>query len=290
MSPFSLRALSLAVLLGAASPLSAQDAEYDYQPVTAPISVARGTIEIPAGQDSYWLNQTETCKLATQQWGWGSCTTIDSFVVFPLPEVDSTLIEKPNSEGYVKMEDWDSGERATVIKDIEDSLRQGAVAQGAQLGETITFDGWLVEPTLNTDKHYMYYASRFTWAGQPQINIKATVFDRRGYVAFSIIPVDQAIAPEAVEGLINASLDQYKPAEEEAYAAFTTGDTVAAVGAVGVLATLAGLQYSKGATGGLIAAALLILKKAWFILLAPLIWLKSKFSRKSSGGDGPGAA
>ena len=52
------------------------------------------------------------------------------------------------------------------------------------------------------------------------------------------------------------------------------------MGAVGVLAALVGVKYGKAAATGLIAVALLFLKKAWFLLLIPLVFLKKLFSGK----------
>ncbi len=44
-------------------------------------------------------------------------------------------------------------------------------------------------------------------------------------------------------------------------------------GPVGVLASLVGVKYSKGAIAGIIAALTLLVKKAWFILVVPILWI-----------------
>ena len=118
------------------------------------------------------------------------------------------------------------------------------------------------------------------WDGDSVINIEASVFDRSGYVTFSLVPCATDITEASVRKMIVDVLDQYEPTEGQSYASFVSGDRVAAVGAVGVLAALAGIPYSKGATGGIIAMALLFLKKAWFVLLSPIFWLKNLFKRK----------
>ena len=83
-----------------------------------------------------------------------------------------------------------------------------------------------------------------------------------------------------MKDIVAAATAAYVPKLGDSYAEFTSGDRVAGYGAVGVLATMLGVKYGKAATAGLIAAALLFLKKAWFLLLLPLFWLKNLFRRK----------
>ena len=75
-------------------------------------------------------------------------------------------IEVPNNEGYVRFDDWDTGERDDAIKSIERQLKASVKAQGERLGEKITFDGWRVYPTLNKEKGILYYATDLDWAGK----------------------------------------------------------------------------------------------------------------------------
>lgn len=247
-------------------------------PFTEPLSVSRGSVT-PTLNNAVFLDQKDRCIIAMQDWGWSSCDGIDAFIWDQFPGIDTTVIERPDTSGYVAFDDWEGDDKAAVISDIERTLRQGLEAQGQELGIDIRFTGWSVYPTLNREKQMMYYATNSIWDGEKTVNIAASVFDRRGYVKFLIVPTASAITAEQTEQMITRVLTQYKPTQGESYASFVDGDRVAAVGAVGVLAALAGVQYSKGAMGGLLAAALLILKKAWFLLLLPFIWLKSLFGR-----------
>lgn len=49
------------------------------------------------------------------------------------------------------------------------------------------------------------------------------------------------------------------------------------------IATLVGVKYGKAAVGGLIAVALLVLKKGGFLLLAPIVWIGARLRRKTLG-------
>ncbi|WP_370212464.1 DUF2167 domain-containing protein [Roseovarius sp.] len=239
---------------------------------TEPLTVSRGKL-MPSSPEAIKIPHNEMCELVKTEWGWESCDTVDAMVVLFTPQIDNLMIDKPDTSGYVKLDDWDSAEREDVISSIEDHLRASLKAQGERSGQKITFDGWRVYPTLNADKKYMYYATDIGWNGESSINVKAVAFDRRGFVAFSIVPVDSDMNEPQMVATINAVLDKYQPKAQEEYSAFSSGDKVAAVGAVGVLASLLGVKYGKGAATGLLFVLTLLLKKAWFILLFPLYWV-----------------
>nr|WP_237693274.1 DUF2167 domain-containing protein [Octadecabacter algicola] len=190
------------------------------------------------------------------------------------------MIEFPDSSGYVEYDDWSSEEREIVIREIEESTRLGIAAQSEQLGIPISFTGWSVYPTLDQEKNILYYAIELDWNGDRTINVDASVFDRRGYVTVSMVPYLAEVTEEEIRQMIVGVLGQYESFESQSYASFVSGDKVAAIGSVGVLAALAGIQYGKGTSVGIFAAIALFLKKAWFLLLLPFIWVKKFFSRR----------
>ena len=81
--------------------------------------------------------------------------------------------------------------------------------------------------------------------------------------------------------MVDRLLASYQPANNESYFDTQAGDKIAAVGAVGVLASLLGVKYGKTAAVGFLALAAILLKKAWFLLLLPFYFLKNMFSKKS---------
>jgi uncharacterized membrane-anchored protein len=239
---------------------------------TEPLTVSRGKL-MPSSQEAMTLPRDEMCDLVKNEWGWAGCESVDAMVFLFTPQIDTLMIDKPDTSGYVKLEDWESDEREEVISSIEDHLRASLKAQGERTGKNITFDGWKVYPTLNTAKKYMYYATDIGWDGESSINVKAIVFDRRGFISFSIVPTDSNINESQMLATINAVLDKYQPKPQEEYSSFVSGDNVAAVGAVGVLATLAGVKYGKGAVTGILVGLALLFKKAAFLLFIPLFWV-----------------
>ena len=260
----------------------------DMRPVnfTEALNLSRGSLS-PASPDASYFTYEDTCTLVEQEWGWtpGSCDYIDKIVINHGEGIDTLVVEKPNSDGYVKLDDWETGDRDEQIGAIWRELEESAKQQSSRLSQSIVPKEWYVYPTLNKNKSYMYYATLVSWNGEPTINVKASLFDRKGYIAFRIIPVDSTISPVNLERMVEGTLQSYLSEPNESYFSFQSGDKVAAVGALGVLASLVGVKYGKAAASGLMAALLLIAKKFWFVLLLPLIFLKNLVFRKLSAGD-----
>lgn len=271
-----LLAVSVAAFASGPAIVHAQGRNFSPTPFSESLDVSRGRL-LPGTKDGLILSRGDYCYLMLEEWGWDGCDGIDAVIVGHLSSTDTTMIETPNSAGLVRFDDWESADRDQEIAGIEAGLQQSLAAQSERTGDDIRFIGWRTYPTLNPDRHYLYYATDISWNGGLQTNIRATVFDRRGYVVFTIVPVQDAPSPGEIESMIDATLNRYVPAAEQSYAAFTTGDKVASAGAIGVLATMMGVKYGKGAVAGLIATLLLIAKKAWFVLLLPLVWLKRLF-------------
>jgi hypothetical protein len=276
--------LSLCVLMSA-SLAQAQSDEVTPLSFTGALRLARGSVDAD-NTNSFYLSKADACTIAKVDWGWASCDVMDALTFFLVPGADAILFEMPNSDGYVTMDDWQSADTDEAIRTIETELAAGLRAQGEQLGMPVEFKGWLVYPTLDTEKKLLYYATEATWNGEPNINIKASVFDRQGYVAFTIVTISNNPTEAEVRAMVDATIAHYRPEPGQDYASYVAGDAVSATGALGVLAALVGVKFGKAALGGLIAAAVLFLKKGGILLLAvPLIWLKKRLFGKGKAAD-----
>lgn len=246
---------------------------------SGPLSMARGSISAD-NPNSFYVSKTDACTIAKVDWGWASCDGMDTLTFFLVPGADVVLFEQPNSDGYVTMDDWQSSDKDEAIRTIETDLAAGLRAQGEQLGVPVAFKGWLVYPTLDTAKNVLYYATESTWDGETNINIKASVFDRQGYVAFTIVTISNNPTEAEIRGMVDATLAHYQSQPGQDYGSYVAGDAVSATGALGVLAALVGVKFGKAALGGLIAVILLFMKKGAVVLILPLIWAKNKFFGK----------
>ena len=266
-------------------PALAQENANPYNPinVTQALSTERGNLS-PGSPDARYLNKEETCKLVVEMNGWAkeSCKEIEYVVFAYQPGIDNIIIEKPNSGGFVKFDDWDSEEAGSEIENIWNELTEGIKQQSEQLGEPITAEKWVVYPTLNKGKSFMYYAFLLNWNGEKVVNIKATLFDRLGYIPFRIVPDSEKLSENELREMVETTLASYIPSKEQAYFNFESGDKIAAAGAIGVLATLVGVKYGKAIGAGFIAIALAFAKKLWFLLFIPLIFLKNRIFGKKA--------
>ena len=240
-----------------------------------PLPVTRGSYE-PSFEHSIIVDETEKCRIVTEDWGWeqGSCRELDAIVIQATPQIDTLIVERPNSDGFVTLDDWKNQDPTEQIDAIWDELIIGLEAQSANLGISIVADDWFIYPTLNEDEAYAFYATKTLWDDKPTINVKAMRFDRSGYVTIRLVPARDDITADELRSELELVINEYHPSENQRYADFVEGDKVAAVGALGVLAAAAGVKFGKAAAGGLLATALFALKKFWFVLLAPLAFLR----------------
>ena len=273
--------ISVAAFLSEPAIVQAQENPYNPANFTEPLSLYRGKIS-PISPDSQYFEKEDRCNILMNEWGWESCDGIEAMIIGLAPGIDTVMVEVPDSEGHVKLDDWDGADRQAEIDAIWNDFAEGSREQGKALGQRIEPVRWYVQPTLNKDKSYLYYAILIDWEGEMVINAKASLFDRQGYIPFRIIPDSADLSEAELQRLVEISLDAYKPEAQQAYFDFQDGDKVAAVGAVGVLAALVGVKYGKAAAAGIMAVALVLLKKAWFLLLLPLAFLKKFFVKNKA--------
>jgi uncharacterized membrane-anchored protein len=275
--------ISIAINLAIPTIAPAQTGNYNPINFTQPLNVSRGKI-MPVSTGSQRLANEDACRLVTEKWGWSNsaCGEIDGFILKHLPGIDTLLVKKPNSDGYVKFDDWGSNEAKDEISEIWDELVTGSKAQSQRAGEEITPLKWVVYPSLDKAKSYMYYAYLMRWGNEQVVNIKVSQFDRKGYVEFTVVPDREDYTSAQITQMIDRMLGSYQPAVNESYFDTQAGDKIAAAGAVGVLASLLGVKYGKTAAVGFFALAAIVLKKAWFLLLLPFYFLKNLFSKNAN--------
>ncbi|MEQ9126253.1 MAG: DUF2167 domain-containing protein, partial [Alphaproteobacteria bacterium] len=242
-----------------------------YSPVnfTDTLKLSRGSLT-PISPGGVYLEADDRCRFVQAEYGWSDCEGIDALVFEPAEDIDTLMARTPTDDGYVSFDDWDREDRDEEIAAIWDGLEEGLKQQGETLGVVIRPIAWAVYPTLNKAKAYMYYAHVIEWDGLRQISVEATLFDRRGYQSFGFVPVGETVSEADIRAMVERTIAAYRSEPGAAYVDFRDGDKVAAVGALGVLATVMGVKYGKGALAGILAAAFLIVKKAWFVLLAPI--------------------
>ncbi|GGE26982.1 hypothetical protein GCM10007276_00150 [Agaricicola taiwanensis] len=287
---FSLVAISMAFFLTEPALVAAQEVNYNPINFSAPLTLSRGEIR-PASGGALYLNAEERCTFVTTEWGFdpAGCAALDALVFVPADGIDTLIIAKPMGDGYIDTSDWDASS-AEAIEEIWNSLAESLRKQGERLGQEIVPIGWQVRPTLHKDAGYLFYSFIMDWDGERVINARAGLLDRHGYIQFSIVPADMNASALDMRSLADQALRLYTSKPGTSYAEFTSGDKIAAGGAVGVLAALTGVKYGKEAATGLIAVLLAFAKKLWILLLLPFVFVKRLFKGGSKAAPTPSAS
>ena len=246
---------------------------------TDPLSLSRGKLN-PINPDSLIYPESVARELVTNNWGWSSCVGLEKLIYSHIVGIGSTVVVTPDSQGYVSFDDWNDGDKDSKIEDIWDALVEDSKEQSKRAGVTIRPIRWVVYPTLNSDKKYLYYAFKVRWGDDEFINIKVSLFDRKGYVPLMIILENPNASEEEIRSFVEQSALSYIPAKYTSYSSFTSGDKIAAVGVIGTLAALVGVKYGKGFFATALAFALLAAKKLWFIIFLPFIYIGRLFKKK----------
>ena len=186
------------------------------------------------------------------------------------------------NEGYVKLDDWKDVNADKFIKQLRDDSKEGNKIRAENNMPTVERMEWITEPTLDRLKNSVYYALDVYFSdGESSVNASLLLLGRYGYTEVSYTGEPDYFR-ENKETILTHIVENYSFVEEKKYSNFTTGDKVAAAGIGGLLAASLGIKAFKA--GG-IAALLLILKKAWFIIFIPFIfawnWIKRLFTRNS---------
>ncbi|HWK68586.1 MAG TPA: DUF2167 domain-containing protein [Rhizobiaceae bacterium] len=256
----------------------AQDERYHPVNFTQPLSTARGVVT-PIGPDAIYLEDAERCTFLVKEFGWEeqSCTDVNQMLLNMGP-IDTLLVNAPVSDGYVSLDDF-TGDTADEVDAITESYTASIQNQAKALGVQIEFLGWRLYPQVDRDKSILYFANMLDWDGEKTMNISVVLFDRYGYVPMKVVPRDSELSAEQLKGVVEQAVAVYKPNVGSSYFHFESGDKVASYGALSVFAGILGVKYGKAATAGLLVIAAIFLKKAWFLLLLPLVWIVRLFRK-----------
>ena len=248
---------------------------WTYGPATIK-HLTQGTIKISEGQ------QAVTGDDAKQVMYWWNGEQFNIDVLVADPETGDYTDYKYLNEGYVKLDDWKDVDPDKFIKELRSGLKESNKRRIANGFNTITQIKWLREPILNKAKNTVSYATIVSFSDNSNsINASLILLGRYGYTESTYVTYEETFRKTGNSEL-NKIIANYDFVPEKEYSKFTTGDKVAAAGIGGLLAASLGIKAFKA--GG-IAALLLILKKAWFIIFIPFIfawgWIKRLFSRNS---------
>ncbi len=180
--------------------------------------------------------------------------------------------------GYVSDEDAGSYNYDELLDEMKQDARDANPQRTRQGYPTVELIGWAAAPRYDSAGRKLYWAKELEFGGDPEhtLNYNIRALGRRGVLNMNFIAAMSDLP--AVESAVPSILNMVAFTEGNRYSDFNAStDAVAAVGLGGLIA--GGVLAKKA---GLIAVALLFLKKFWFLLLLPLIWLKNLFTGRRS--------
>ncbi len=250
------------------------------------INPQKGTITLPGGiatlevpENFYYLSPEDSARVLVEAWG-NPEDELNLGMLFPanyspLDMAAWGVTIDYEAEGYVSDEDAADIDYGDLLKDMQGDTRDISKERVKMGYEPIELVGWATPPSYDPANHKLYWAKeiKFGDADENTLNYNVRVLGRQGVLVMNFV------ANMSQLGEIEASRD-----EVLALANFNDGNKYSdfnpeldKVAAYGIGGLIAGKALAKT---GFLAAALILLKKFWFIILLPFIWLKNLIFRK----------
>ena len=177
--------------------------------------------------------------------------------------------------GYVKTNDWTDVDPDKFLEQLK-KLYKTANEERKKNNLAYVLDvSWKKKPYLDGIYDSVYYALDVKWSDNTSSQEgTALILGREGYTTAIYVAGDNGYNEQILLNL--SKIHKFNATKE--YKDWKSGDKVAALGIGALLASTLGIKALKP---GLIAGALLILKKFWFILFLPFLWLGKLFTGSS---------
>ena len=239
----------------------------------APVEGAGGSIKI----DSSEIFLTGNDVNQYSYWTWGD----PDYSLMLIRSGDDTIYIDYTGGGYVSIDDWKNVDTNAMIKELNDNAKTVVQDRKAKNLHYPTKISWVHKPQLDRQKNMVYYAYKVEWSDDNlSLESLSLVLGKRGYTTVTFVTnYDKNISLAAVSKRNKDKASTFIYDEGEMYSNFKTGDKIAAVGIGALLATTLGVKALKP---GLLVGLALLLKKFWFIILLPLVFIGKLFSSGSN--------
>ena len=236
---------------------------YNYNLANSKINIS-GDFSILRNEDAhqmlFWLNGTEF-----------------SYVdMYAMSDIDaSQLLFSYTDSGYVKTDDWTKVDPDKFIKEIRENYKLSNETRKKNGQSTIMDVTWHKKPYLDDTFNSVYYALNVKWSDNTSsVEGTAIILGREGYTTANYVGGDQGYNESMLLNL--SKMHKFNATKE--YKDWKSGDKVAAAGIAALLASTLGVKFLKP---GILAVVAIFLKKFWFIIFIPFIWLFKVFTGSS---------
>jgi len=235
---------------------------FNYKKANSQISIP-SNYEILEGKEAhqllYWINGVD----------------FDYVDVYAMGSDSEQFMFYYTDSGYVKTDDWTDVDPNKYLEELKDNYKASNETRKKNGQPTVLNITWNKKPYLDGIYNSVYYAINITWSdNSSSVEGSAIILGREGYTTGKYVGGNSGYQEQKLLSL--SKMHKFNATKE--YKDWKSGDKVAAAGIGALLATTLGVKALKP---GIIAAGLLLLKKFWFIIFLPFIWLGSLF--KGSG-------
>ena len=214
-------------------------------------------------------------KDAQQLLYWLNGVTFDYVSVYAIDDYSSQYTFYYTDSGYVKTDDWTDVDPNKFINDIKKNYKASNETRKKNGQPTVLNVSWKKKPYLDGVYNSVYYALNIQWSDNTSTTEgTAIILGREGYTTASYVAGNNGYQEQLLLNL--SKIHKFNATKE--YKDWKSGDKIAAAGIGALLASTLGIKAMKP---GIIAAALLLLKKFWFIIFLPFIWLGKFFTGSS---------
>ena len=214
-------------------------------------------------------------KDAQQLLYWLNGVTFDYVRVYAIDDYSSQYMFYYTDSGYVKTDDWTDVDPDKFIKEIKENYKASNETRKKNGQPTVLNVSWKKKPYLDGVYNSVYYALNVQWSDNTSSTEgTAIILGREGYTTANYVAGNNGYQEQMLLNL--SKIHKFNATKE--YKDWKSGDKIAAAGIGALLASTLGIKAMKP---GIIAAALLLLKKFWFIIFLPFIWLGKLFTGSS---------
>lgn len=274
-----------------ASPLSAEEKEYIAwaQKFLAGLKYQKGEIQLPGGvaklkvpDNFYYLSPADAERVLTEAWGnpagGESLGMLFPDGMTPLDRGAWGVTIDYSEDGHVDDADAKDVDYSGLLADMQEETRTESQERVNHGYESIELVGWAAQPFYDEASHKLHWAKelKFGDADENTLNYNIRVLGRKGYLRLNFI-ADMEQLPD-IQRNLDAVLAMAEFNDGYRYDQFDPEyDKLAAYGIGGLVA---GKVLAKT---GLLAVALVFLKKFGVFILAGLAMLFGKlFKRKKA--------
>jgi len=181
--------------------------------------------------------------------------------------------------GYVKDDDRDKLNADKLLKVIQQGTEEANKYREKMGAAPLHITGWEIPPRYNEQTHNLEWAIRGESEGKPVVNYNTRLLGRKG-----VMKVNLVISPDELTATLptyQTLLNDYSYKAGERYAEYREGDKLAKYG-LAALITAGGAAVAVKT--GLFAGLILLIKKAWKLVIVAVAAIVAWIKRLVTGG------